>query len=89
MKKDTENSPNTCTKKIDKRYKIYAFLRRGIPLAVHVTFIICMVVFLTETAPVVKGTAELENPLTNSQMSMMFVWSMLFVMYFTTVRKLK
>ena len=89
MRKDTENSPNTCTKKIDGRYKIYAFLRRTVPLAFHVIFIICMVVFLTETAPIVKGTVELEKPLTNSQMSMMFVWIMLFAMYLTTVRKLK
>lgn len=89
MRKDTENSPNTCTKKTDRRYKIYAFLRRTIPLTLHVIFIICMVVFLTETAPIVKGTVELEKPLTNSQMSMMFVWIMLFAMYITTVRKLK
>lgn len=89
MRKDTENSPNTCTKKTDRGYKIYAFLRRAIPLAFNVTFVICMVVFLTETAPIVRGTAELENPLTNSQISMMLVWFMVFAMYLTTVRKLK
>lgn len=89
MRKDTENSPNTCTKKIERRYKIYAFLRRAIPLTLHVTFVICMAVFFTQTAPIVKGTVELEHPLTNSQLSMIFVWSLLFVMYFTTVRKLK
>lgn len=74
MRKTLERSTDTFTKRTEY-YKIFSSVKRVIPLLIQIILCVCMVAFLTSTAPYIKGTSELENPLTTSQMTMMLVWA--------------
>lgn len=88
MKQNSERSTDTCIKRTE-RYKVYAAVKRILPLIFSILMTALFVWFFLYTAPYVKGTEELENPLTNSQMSMMLVWGYVGIIWYGFIRKMR
>ena len=88
MKQNSERSTDISIKRTE-RYKVYAAVKRFAPPIFSIMITALFVWFFLYTAPYVKGTEELENPLTTSQMSMMLVWGYMGVMWYGFIRRMR